>query len=85
MIFVFQIFLFIFVLLNLSDPKQAVEFLDKIKDKVKSNDEAKVLIMTSIGIIHLRNKEFPPVKVEMFFLTSEIFLMHNNKIIVAYL
>ncbi|CAG5126461.1 unnamed protein product [Candidula unifasciata] len=52
----------VIIVRQISDPKQAVEFLEKIRDKVKSCDEAKVLIMTSIGIIHLRNKEFPPVK-----------------------
>ncbi|CAL1543220.1 unnamed protein product [Lymnaea stagnalis] len=52
----------VFVVRQIPDPKQAVEYLEKIKEKVKASDEAKVLCMTSMGIIYLRNKEFPPVK-----------------------
>jgi len=55
----------VLVVRQIPDSKQAVEFLDKVKDKVKSNESAKVLCMTSIGNIHLRNKEFPPVKTLM--------------------
>ena len=50
-----------------SDPKLALEFLEKMKDKVKASEEAKVLCMTLMGIIHLRSREFPPVKVKFGF------------------
>jgi len=52
----------VLVVRQIPDQKQGIEFLEKVKEKVKSNEEAKVLCMTSIGTIHLRNKEFPNVK-----------------------
>jgi len=55
----------VLVVKQIPESKTAIEFLDKVKDKVKSNEEAKVLCMTCIGNIHLRNKEFPPVKILM--------------------
>jgi len=55
----------VLVVRQIPDSAQAIEFLEKVKDKVKSSDEARVLCLTSIGIIHLRNKEFPPVKAIM--------------------
>lgn len=51
-----------FIVRQITDPKSALEFLEKMKDKVKASEEAKVLCMTLMGIIHLRNREFPPVK-----------------------
>ncbi|XP_005107749.1 26S proteasome non-ATPase regulatory subunit 13 [Aplysia californica] len=55
----------VLVVRQIPDSAQAIEFLEKVKEKVKANEEAKVLVMTSIGIIHLRNKDFPPVKALM--------------------
>jgi len=52
----------VLVVRQIPDSAQAIEFLEKVKDKVKGSDEARVLCLTSVGIIHLRNKEFPPVK-----------------------
>ncbi|KAK3786730.1 hypothetical protein RRG08_000938 [Elysia crispata] len=51
-----------FIVRQITDPKSALEFLEKMKDKVKAREEAKLLCMTLMGIIHLRSKEFPPVK-----------------------
>ncbi|XP_076444578.1 26S proteasome non-ATPase regulatory subunit 13-like [Babylonia areolata] len=52
----------VLVVKQIQDPKQAVEFIEKLKEKVKSSDEAKVLCMTTIGNIRLRNKDFENVK-----------------------
>jgi hypothetical protein len=45
------------------DPKQAAEFMEKIKEKVKASDESRVLCMTTIGNIKLKSKDFDSVKV----------------------
>ncbi|KAL5010475.1 hypothetical protein ScPMuIL_012780 [Solemya velum] len=45
-----------------SDQKQAVEFLEKIKEKVKGSEEAKILCMTVIGTIKLRTKDLDATK-----------------------
>lgn len=47
----------VFIVKQITDPKQAIEFLEKIKEKVKSNDEAKILCMTTIGTIKLRGRD----------------------------
>ncbi|PVD29250.1 hypothetical protein C0Q70_11847 [Pomacea canaliculata] len=52
----------VLVVKQIPDPKQAVEFIEKVKEKVKSSDEAKVLCMTTIGNIRLRNKDFDGTK-----------------------
>jgi len=52
----------VLVVRQIPDSGQAIEFLEKVQEKVKASEEAKVLCMTSIGIIHLRNKDFTPVK-----------------------
>ncbi|KAK0064537.1 26S proteasome non-ATPase regulatory subunit 13 [Biomphalaria pfeifferi] len=52
----------VYVVRQIHDPKQAIEFLEKLKEKVKVSEEAKVLCMTTMGIIYLKNKDFPPVK-----------------------
>lgn len=46
-----------------SDPKEAVEFLEKLKDKVKGSEEAAILCLTIIGNIQLDQKEFDATKV----------------------
>nr|KAG5694100.1 hypothetical protein BaRGS_033719 [Batillaria attramentaria] len=52
----------VLVVKQISEPKQAVEFMEKLKEKVKSSDEAKILCLTTIGNIRLRNKDFENVK-----------------------
>ncbi|KAL8586610.1 26S proteasome non-ATPase regulatory subunit 13 [Nucella lapillus] len=52
----------VLVVKQIQDPKQAVEFIEKLKEKVKASDEAKILCMTTIGNIRLRNKDFENVK-----------------------
>lgn len=47
---------------QIQDPKQAAEFLEKLKEKVKSSDESKILCMTTIGNIKLKSKEYDSVK-----------------------
>ncbi|XP_071134795.1 26S proteasome non-ATPase regulatory subunit 13-like [Mytilus edulis] len=47
---------------QITDPKAGVEFLEKLKEKVKASDEAKVLCMTSSGLICLRTKEMEKTK-----------------------
>jgi len=53
------------VVSKITDSAQALDFLEKAKDKVKACEDARVLCMTSMGIIHLRQKDFPPVKALM--------------------
>lgn len=50
------------VVKQITDPKQAIEFLEKIKEKVKSNEEAKILCMTTIGTLKLKGKDFDGTK-----------------------
>jgi len=52
----------VLVVQQIPDSAQAIEFLEKVKEKVKASEEARVLCMTSAGIIHLKNKDFVPVK-----------------------
>ncbi|KAL3883921.1 hypothetical protein ACJMK2_030147 [Sinanodonta woodiana] len=52
----------IFVVRQISDPKQAIDFLEKIKEKAKSNDEAKLLCMITIALIKLKNRDVDNVK-----------------------
>ncbi|XP_041351413.1 26S proteasome non-ATPase regulatory subunit 13-like [Gigantopelta aegis] len=52
----------IFVVKQITDSKQALEFLEKINEKVKSSDEARILCMTQMGTIKLRNKDFDGTK-----------------------
>ncbi|KAK7107988.1 26S proteasome non-ATPase regulatory subunit 13-like [Littorina saxatilis] len=52
----------VLVVKQIQEPKQAVEFMEKLKEKVKSSDEAKILCMTTIGNIRLKNKDFENVK-----------------------
>lgn len=44
------------------DPNEAVEFIEKVKDKVKSSDEATILLLTICGTIRLKQKEMDAVK-----------------------
>ncbi|XP_046573249.1 26S proteasome non-ATPase regulatory subunit 13-like [Haliotis rubra] len=53
----------IYIVRQITDAKAAIEFLEKIKDKVKSSDEAKVLCITTMGMVKLRNKDFDGTKV----------------------
>lgn len=52
----------VFVVKQITDPKQAIDFLEKIKEKVKANEEAKILCMTTIGTIKLRGKDIEGTK-----------------------
>ncbi|KAH3734459.1 26S proteasome non-ATPase regulatory subunit 13-like [Dreissena polymorpha] len=53
----------VFVVRQIQDPKQAVDFLEKIKEKVKATFEAKLLCMIGIGTIKLRCKDLDGTKV----------------------
>ena len=46
-----------------TEPKEALEFLEKIKDKVKGSDEAAILCLTISGNIRLKQKEMDRTKV----------------------
>lgn len=52
----------VLIVKQIQDPKQAVEFIEKLKEKIKASDEAKILCMTTIGNIRLKNKDFDNVK-----------------------
>jgi len=53
----------VFIIKQIADPKQAVDFLEKIREKVKANDEAKILCMTNIANIKLRGRDLDGTKV----------------------
>lgn len=50
------------IISHISQPKEALEFLSKVKNLVKSSDEASVLCLTAIGKINLKNKEYDDCK-----------------------
>eukprot|EP00745_Piridium_sociabile_P039572 TRINITY_DN74224_c0_g2_i2.p1 TRINITY_DN74224_c0_g2~~TRINITY_DN74224_c0_g2_i2.p1 ORF type:complete len:379 (+),score=112.84 TRINITY_DN74224_c0_g2_i2:60-1196(+) len=52
----------VLVVKQIQEPKQAIEFCEKLKEKVKASNEAKILCMTTIGNIRLKNKDFENVK-----------------------
>lgn len=52
----------IFVVKQIADPKQAVDFLEKIKEKVKASTEARVLCLTQIATIKLKTKDLDGTK-----------------------
>lgn len=41
----------------------AIAFLEKLREKVKNENEARILCNTSIGTIHLSEKKFDETKV----------------------
>uniref|UniRef100_A0A3Q2QS38 Proteasome 26S subunit, non-ATPase 13 n=1 Tax=Fundulus heteroclitus TaxID=8078 RepID=A0A3Q2QS38_FUNHE len=56
------------------DPKDAITFLEKTKEKVKSSDEAVILCKTSIGSLKLQISDLPATKK----LIEEVEEMLNN-------
>ena len=48
----------------MSDPKQATDFLEKIREKVKATTEARLLCLISIATIKLRVKDLEGTKVK---------------------
>ncbi|EDO50049.1 predicted protein [Nematostella vectensis] len=52
----------LFVIKEFDDPENAVEFLDKQREKVKSDQEAEILCLTAIGIIRLKQNKLDETK-----------------------
>uniref|UniRef100_A0A8C6TIJ9 26S proteasome non-ATPase regulatory subunit 13 n=1 Tax=Neogobius melanostomus TaxID=47308 RepID=A0A8C6TIJ9_9GOBI len=52
----------LYVARQMSDPKDAITFLEKTKEKVKSSDEAVILCKTSIGRLKLEISDLPATK-----------------------
>jgi len=50
------------VIRQMKDAKEALEFMEKIKEKVKASDEAVVLCMTAMGNIHLQQRDMDATK-----------------------
>lgn len=50
------------IIKQIKDSKEAVEFLDKGREKVKASDEASILLLTATGNIHLKTKEMDLTK-----------------------
>lgn len=50
------------VVKQITDAKAGMEFLEKLKEKVKASDEAKVLCMTTSGLICLKTKDMDKTK-----------------------
>ncbi|XP_014787453.1 26S proteasome non-ATPase regulatory subunit 13 [Octopus bimaculoides] len=50
------------VVKQISDANQAVEFLEKIKEKIKSNEEAKILVLTTIATLKLKSDKLEDTK-----------------------
>ena len=47
---------------HIRDPKEALELLEKIRERVKISDEASVLCMTAMGVIKLRENDLDGTK-----------------------
>ena len=45
------------------DHKEALEFLEKLREKTKASDEATILCSTSMGNIHLLQHDYAQTKV----------------------
>ncbi|TDH17453.1 hypothetical protein EPR50_G00008570 [Perca flavescens] len=52
----------LYVARQMKDPKDAITFLEKTKEKVKSSDEAVILCKTSIGKLKLEINDLPATK-----------------------
>uniref|UniRef100_A0A8D0CVS7 Proteasome 26S subunit, non-ATPase 13 n=1 Tax=Sander lucioperca TaxID=283035 RepID=A0A8D0CVS7_SANLU len=52
----------LYVARQMKDPKDAITFLEKTKEKVKSSDEAVILCKTSIGRLKLEISDLPATK-----------------------
>lgn len=52
----------LYVIKQMKDPKETIEFLDKLKDKVKLSDEATLLLMTASGTISLKQRDMEATK-----------------------
>uniref|UniRef100_A0A7N6AT01 PSD13 N-terminal domain-containing protein n=1 Tax=Anabas testudineus TaxID=64144 RepID=A0A7N6AT01_ANATE len=64
----------LYVARQMTDPKDAITFLEKTKEKVKSNEEAVILCKTSIGSLKLEINDLPATKK----LIEEVEEMLNN-------
>uniref|UniRef100_A0A8C4I560 PSD13 N-terminal domain-containing protein n=1 Tax=Dicentrarchus labrax TaxID=13489 RepID=A0A8C4I560_DICLA len=64
----------LYVARQMQDPKDAITFLEKTREKVKSNDEAIILCKTSIGSLKLEINDLPATKK----LIEEVEEMLNN-------
>ncbi|XP_074655076.1 26S proteasome non-ATPase regulatory subunit 13-like [Tubulanus polymorphus] len=53
----------LFIARQIPDPTATIEFLEKIRDKVKTNEEASILCQTSIANVHLQQKDLEKTKV----------------------
>lgn len=51
-----------YVIRQFSDPKDALEFLGKLREKTKVSDEANILCSTAMGNIHLLGKDYVQTK-----------------------
>ncbi|KAK2171052.1 hypothetical protein NP493_1108g00022 [Ridgeia piscesae] len=52
----------VYIARAMKDPKEALDFWESLKEKVKSSDESTLLVMTSQGNIHLNQKNMDQVK-----------------------
>ncbi|CAF93278.1 unnamed protein product, partial [Tetraodon nigroviridis] len=52
----------LYVARQMQDPKDAITFLEKTKEKVKSSEEAVILCKTSIGSLKLEINDLPATK-----------------------
>ena len=48
------------------DPKDAIEFLEKLQEKTKASNEASVLCSTAMGNIYLLGNDYAKTKVGYF-------------------
>lgn len=65
-----------FIILLFLDGPAAINFLTKLKEKVKHEPEAQILINTAIGAIHLEAKNLDQAKVDnncLYNLTNELY------------
>ncbi|XP_032815743.1 26S proteasome non-ATPase regulatory subunit 13 [Petromyzon marinus] len=50
------------IIKQITDPNEALQFLEKTKEKVKGNDEAVILCKTSIGVLKMQQNELQDTK-----------------------
>ncbi|XP_062595435.1 26S proteasome non-ATPase regulatory subunit 13-like [Saccostrea cucullata] len=52
----------VYIVKQMTDVEAAVSFIEKMKEKVKASEEAKILCLTTMGTIRLRTRDLPATK-----------------------
>ncbi|XP_013414012.1 26S proteasome non-ATPase regulatory subunit 13 [Lingula anatina] len=52
----------LYVVDRIQDPQEAIQFIEKIREKVKGNEEAVALCLTAVGNIHIKQRNLDAAK-----------------------